>query len=255
MDSIIGVICAAGQGKRIKTISTKPKALVSIAGISLLHHTIYRMLTAGINQIFVIVRYNLYDFQTVIRQFNGRFGSSIKIIHLDESNFMDSPLNDIVTCINRKFLPQFKSIIVSYCDIVTDFLLYNLIELHLSKDSLATVLLFLGDINIYMHKYCLESDGKISSISEKKGGTIYANGGIFLLNKKLIEGLDENKKIEFSSNGGPIEKAYNLNSLFGISSEKYYFKEVGNVRNLVDCEADILSSEYLYCKLFGNAED
>jgi NDP-sugar pyrophosphorylase family protein len=249
----IGVIPAGGKGTRLASLSDKPKALIKISNFVLLRQSILRYLKAGIEKIFLIIRYHINDFNNYVFQLNKEFNIRIILITLDETSYVDSPISDVVNMVENHDLPVFDKLLISYCDVITDINLIRLIRLHKNKNSLATMLLFSDNKESYLHKYTLNSSGQISSITGNNGihqEDIYANGGVFLIEKNLLVGYDFHQKIYFSEKNGPIEKAFNKNALYGIFDKEVYYKEVGDPDSFYSCEQDLLNSQILKNKLF-----
>ena len=250
-NNIAALIIAAGKGERMKEVSSLPKALTKIAGETLLNHTIKRILKTGIKNIFLVIRYEKSLFEDYIKSFNDKCLTKIELIVLSESSYMDSPVNDIINAANQIKQP-FSNLLISYCDTITDFQLKNIIMLHFEKDSFATLLLFSDDNTLFKHKYSMNKEGQITSIDEfeMNNQIKYAQGGIYILNKKLIEKYTPNTKIEFSINDGPIVKAFEEKRLYGISTDDFYFMEIGTPSNFHICESKLNARPDLKEKLF-----
>lgn len=254
MAETIGVIVAGGKGQRLESLSNLPKALKQLAGFVLLQHTVLRFVRAGVDTIYILARYNVPAFVKCVAQINRAFHIAVRVIQLDEGTYVDSPISDIVRCLRAELLEDCDNLFVSYCDVVTDFDLGCLLDLHREKHCLATLLLFSGNKNLFVHKYVLEESGVVSSISAERSDAsseLYANGGIYLLRRSLLDGYAYDSKIHFSEQGGPIEKAFMSGSLFGISPCSSYFQEIGTPKDFLQCEQDLLASEQLRGRIFG----
>lgn len=248
----LALIVAAGKGERLKTVSKDPKALAIIAGHTLLEHTIIRFAKTGISTIYIIVRFQKEIFIDYIHQYSKLFSVKIEFVILEEDTYVDSPISDIVKSIVKINKP-FKNLLISYCDTITNFDVNELMKFHYTKKGLSTLLLFSDSSGIFKHKYSIDDDGKINSISEAEyfNRNRYAHGGIFIIEKELIADYDGKQKIEFSINSGPIEKAFNANSLYGVTTNDCYFMEIGNPFNFNLCEKRLLESSSLINTIFN----
>lgn len=237
MESIAGIILAAGKGTRLKKISQVPKALKGIGGNTILFYSIFRFLNLGIKNIYITIRSNFVDFENYIFNFNRKYRTKIKLITLDEDSYLDSPISDLFQ--TQLMLSQkcFQTLFVSYCDVVTNFKYENLYKLYIQNNCMATLLLFSDKSGIFNHKYSLEPNGKITSISASTNHLPkYSNAGIFIIKRSLLNGYLQNEKIDFDTNGGIMEKAFFADSLYGMTTEDCFFMEVGTPINFHLCK-------------------
>lgn len=245
-------VVASGKGQRLKSVSKRHKALISIAGKTLLEHTINRLIKIGINNIYIIIRYNQNDFSSFMTNFNSAGTAKIKPIYLREETYIDSPLSDLLRSFYNGSINVPENFLISYCDTVTDFDISELINIHFKKNSSATLLLFSDDTAYFQKKYSINDDGLIYSIRENEfiNQEKYAQGGIYILKKDLMLNFDFNKKIDFSDKGGPIEIAFENNSLYGIKTDNCFFMEIGTPENFYSCERKLLKSSNLLNNIF-----
>lgn len=178
------------------------------------------------------------------------------MIVLSENTYIDSPINDLLLAFKTENINLPKDILVSYCDTITDFEVSKLIDLHFEKNSTATLLLFSNDLVYFHQKYSINNDCLIYSIKENEfvGEKKYAQGGIFIIKKNLVENCNILKKIEFSINGGPIEIAFNRKSLYGLKTDACFFMEIGTPGNFSICEKKLIDSPNLCERLFNIVE-
>jgi len=130
------MIFAAGMGTRLKPLTdTMPKALVSVAGKTLLQHTIEKLADAGFDEIVI----NAHHFSEQIIQFLQRhhnFGLSIRIS--DESGQLLDTGGGI-----RKAAPLLNDgspFLVHNVDILSNANLKELYSHHLQTKGMATLL-------------------------------------------------------------------------------------------------------------------
>lgn len=129
------MIFAAGLGTRLKPITdTLPKALVPIAGKTLLEHTILKLKSSGFTDIVI----NVHHFAGQIIDFlkaNNNFGVNISIS--DESKMLLETGGGI-----RKAAPLLGSepFLIHNVDIISNVDLKSLFESHLASNADATLL-------------------------------------------------------------------------------------------------------------------
>ena len=79
------VILAAGEGKRLRPITTsRPKPMIPIAGKPLLEHTIMALKHVGIDHVLLIVGYKEDLVKAYFGDGQDRFGITIKYVIQDE---------------------------------------------------------------------------------------------------------------------------------------------------------------------------
>lgn len=128
-------IFAAGKGTRLQPITnSKPKALVEIAGKTLLEITIKRLMSAGIKDILI----NVHHFANQIceyLQLHNNFGANISI--LDETNLLLDTGGAIKNAAHL-FLDT-DCVLVHNVDVITDLNYTELINNHLKTGALITL--------------------------------------------------------------------------------------------------------------------
>ncbi|MBR5511788.1 MAG: nucleotidyltransferase family protein [Bacteroidaceae bacterium] len=128
------IILAAGLGTRLRPLTdARPKALVEVAGASMLQHLILKMKCAGFTHIVVNVHYmseQIIDFL----QRNDSFG--IRIDVSDERNLLLDTGGGIARALS--FFDDEKPVLVHNVDVISDV---NLGELYASAEGCDTLLL------------------------------------------------------------------------------------------------------------------
>ncbi len=129
------VILAAGLGTRLRPLTdNRPKALVEVAGVSMLQHLICKMKLAGFTHIVVNVHYmgeQIIDFL----QRNGSFG--IKIDVSDERDLLLDTGGGIAHAL--RFFDDDRPVLVHNVDVVSDVDLNEIYSLGEGCDTLLLV--------------------------------------------------------------------------------------------------------------------
>lgn len=188
------VIMAAGEGKRLKPItSSRPKPMIPLVGKPLLEHTILGLKDAGIDEILLIVGYK----ENVIKEYfkDGIEGVGIKIEYITQKQFLGtanaaSYAKDFAK--DEKFLMMygdlliepivFKELLQQFNENPTEGLI-SLVEVKNPQDF--------GIIS-------LNSDGLVEKITEKpplgmKLGNL-ANAGVFIFDPIIFKAIEKTKK-------------------------------------------------------------
>lgn len=140
------MIFAAGLGTRLRPLTdTKPKALVTVAGKTLLQHTIEKLKTAGFDEIII----NLHHFSDQIIDFvesNNHFG--IRIEFSDERE----ELLDTGGAIKKAswFFNDSKPFLIHNVDIFSNINLSELVTHHIKSKSDITLVCSRRDTTRYL---------------------------------------------------------------------------------------------------------
>ena len=178
------MIFAAGLGTRLKPLTDNlPKALVPIAGKTLLEHVIIKLKAAGYNELII----NVHHFPDLIIDFlkqNNDFG--ITIVVSDERD----ELLDTGGAIRKAawFFDDGKPFLVHNVDILSNLDLTDLYQSHLKSQSLATLVVSKRDT----FRYLLFDDNKqlCGWVNEKTGETKPADmNNILSYNKLAFAGV------------------------------------------------------------------
>jgi len=128
------MILAAGLGTRLKPFTDdKPKALVEIGGITLIEHTISKLVENGFIEIVV----NVHHFSQMLISFLQSRDFGAKILISDESDRLLDTGGGIFHA--SKFLEGDDPFLVHNVDIITDTDLKLLYNIHNNSNALATL--------------------------------------------------------------------------------------------------------------------
>lgn len=173
------VIMAGGRGERLRPLTDNtPKSLLPVGNKPILEHTLDRLRSFGITDIFLSVHY-LAD--EIIRYFGDGSDRGIRISYLRESKPMGT-----IGSINLADKFPFRDILLMNADLLTniDFEEFYLSHLNEKADlSVASV-----PYNVELPYAILEThDQKVVSFREKPTYTYFSNAGMYLFRKDLLE--------------------------------------------------------------------
>jgi len=129
------MILAAGLGTRLKPLTdTIPKALVTVHGVTLLEQSLLHLKKSGINQVIINVHHFAGQIIDYLRM-NGDFGIDIAIS--DESG----ELLDTGGGVKKAswFFNDADPFIVQNVDVISDIDLQKIVDYHIDKKSIATL--------------------------------------------------------------------------------------------------------------------
>ena len=180
------VILAAGEGTRMRPLTyTKPKVMLPIANKPILHHLIQNLISAGIDEIILVVGYK----EETIRNYFGRKFGSAEIMYVRQSKQLGTA--DALLAAEHLLDEQF--IMLNGDAIVFDRDLRKMVR---EKNSLAVKRVEnpsdFGVVEI--------ADGRIRRILEKpaRPPSNLINAGIYHFTREIVEYL---KKTPLSERG------------------------------------------------------
>ncbi len=140
------MIFAAGLGTRLKPITdTLPKALVPIAGKTLLEHVVTKLANAGFNELIINVHHHAEMIYSFLEE-KKNFGLRIEIS--DEREMLLDTGGGIRKA--ARFFDDGKPFLVHNVDIISDVNLKELYQRHCESDDLATLLVKHRDTARYL---------------------------------------------------------------------------------------------------------
>ncbi len=174
------IIMAGGKGERLRPLTDKvPKPMLKIGKKPILEHTIDRLISYGIETIYISVNYLK---EQIIDYFGTGETKGIKIKYLEE----DKPLG---TAGSLSLLSNLRQdVLVTNSDLFTNIDYEDLYLSFLSKKAEIAIASVPYTVNI---PYAIfeENENIVSSFKEKPINTYYANAGIYILKKELINDI------------------------------------------------------------------
>lgn len=179
---IDAVLMAGGKGERLRPLTEKmPKPLLPVGGKAIIDHNIDRLISYGIQHINVTVNYLKEQIEEhYAKPYNG---VSIKTVR--EPKYLG-------TIGSVKFVERFynETVLVMNSDLFTnidyeDFFLH--FQQHNADMSVAAI-----PYNVSIPYGILDLDGRnIQGLLEKPNYTYYANAGIYLIRRKVLDEIPD----------------------------------------------------------------
>lgn len=206
------VLMAGGKGERLRPLTLEtPKPLLKIGDKAIIDYNIERLIDAGMKNIHVTVNY-LKD--KIIDHFREPFAKGVKVNCVAEKEFYG-------TIGALKLVEDFHSdtILVMNSDLLTD-IDYEDFYLHFKQhdaDMSAAAIPYTVSVPYGI----FELDGRnIRGVKEKPTYSLYANAGIYLINKEVLRYIPDNEVFNatdlitrLAENGGKVIR-YPLTSLW-----------------------------------------
>lgn len=180
---VSALIMAGGKGERLRPATlTTPKPLLEINGRPIIDYVVERLRNSGIEQITVACRYLA---EQLIAHFSG---SNVKCI------VEQQPLGTI-GALSMMAEPLTDYIVVMNCDLLTTIDISEMLDFLIAQE--ADVAIATVPYTVQVPYAILETEGTIvKSLQEKPSYTFYANAGIYLLHKSVIDMIQPDKRID-----------------------------------------------------------
>jgi len=179
------VIMAGGKGERLRPLTEKtPKPMLQLGDKPIIEHNIDRLTQYGIEKIYISIN---YLGEQIKNYFGDGSSKSISIEYIEEDKFLGT--GGAIRLVNN-----FKSeyILVMNSDLFTDIDFEDLYLNTINADAEIGIASIPYTVNI---PYAIfdRDDNRVLSFKEKPNNTHYANAGIYILKKELVERIPENK--------------------------------------------------------------
>lgn len=221
------IIMAGGKGVRLKPYTNDtPKPMLELDGKPILAHNIDRLLSYGIKNIYISVNHLKDQIISYVKEFY----SNENIQFIEENQ----PLGTIGSI---KLVKEWMhdDILIMNADILTNIDFYDFYSNYKEFDDNMSIATFNVRINI-PYGILDTTDKKINSLIEKPSYTYYSNAGIYLLNKKMLKYIPNDKKFDSTELMEKlIEESYKV-SHFPIRG---YWLDIGNAQNYAKAQDDI----------------
>lgn len=129
------MIFAAGLGTRLRPLTdTRPKALVEVAGVTMLERVICRLRDSGVSRIVV----NTHHFPDMVTDFIGSRDFGVELLVSDERNRLLDTGGGVLRA--RGMLSGDEPVLIHNADILTDFPIAEMAAAHKESGAAATLL-------------------------------------------------------------------------------------------------------------------
>ncbi len=239
-----GVILAAGEGNRLKPItSTTPKPMIPLAGRPLLEYTISGLKAAGIDEILLIVGYK----QEIIKDYfdNGKlFG--VNITYITQEEYLGTA-NAVGYA--KDYISSNEDFMLMYGDLVVESeVFFEVVSKFSELQSEGLISLFQVDNPQAYGIISVNSEGFITKITEKPTPELnlgnLANAGIFVFNSLIFEAIEKTPKsirgeYEFTDSMEILIKELG-GKIFGFKLDNRFWSDIGRPWQLLEANSYLL---------------
>ena len=179
------VVMAGGLGSRLKPLTDNtPKPLLKIGGKTIIDYNIDRLISFGVDDFWISVRYLADKIKGHLGNGNNR---NINIEYVSEN----TPMGTIGAVSS---IDNFKHdyVLVTNSDILTNLNYEKFFLDFIEKDADMSVVTIPYDVEI-PYAVLKTKNNNILSFEEKPTYTYYSNGGIYLIKKSILKNIPKNK--------------------------------------------------------------
>lgn len=183
------VIMAGGLGTRLYPYTKiLPKPLIPIGELPIVEHIINRFNKYGADQFFLIVNHK----KNMIKAYFNEIEKNYEVNYADE----DQPLGTGggLSLLKGKITSTF---ILTNCDILIEEDYEKIYDYHKKENNLVTMVCSLKNVRIPYGVIEISENGEIEEMREKPEFSFFTNTGMYIVEPKVIDELEENKSIGF----------------------------------------------------------
>ncbi len=240
------MILAAGLGTRLRPLTDdRPKALVMVAGRTLLEMTLARLRAFGVSDVIV----NTHHYAEMVRNYleaNHNFGMNIEIsqeeILLDTGGGLKKAAHF--------FGDSSESFILHNVDVMSTIDLGRMMRFHVEHGALATLAVQERETSRYLlfdeaGRLCGRRaglDGKSELVRPAEQIRALAFSGVHIISPRLFAKMSEEG--EFSIIPAYLRLAAQGEDILAFNANEYYWRDLGRPENIKQAEQDIAGGVY-----------
>lgn len=183
------VIMAGGLGTRLYPYTKiLPKPLIPIGELPIVEHIINRFHTYGSTQFYLIVNHK----KNMIKSYFNDVEKKYVLNYADENQPLGT--GGGLSLLKGKITSTF---ILTNCDILIEEDYEKMYSYHKKENNLVTMICSLKNIRIPYGVININENGEIESMQEKPELSFFTNTGMYIVEPKVIEELQDNCSIGF----------------------------------------------------------
>ena len=239
------MVLAAGLGTRLRPLTdTRPKALVEVAGRTLLEITLARLRVFGVREVIINV-HHLADMVVEFLRANDDFGMRIEIsreeLLLDTGGGLKKAAHFFLEHSSERDQP----FILHNVDVVSTIDLQRMVQFHTESQALATLAVqdretsryLLFDQALHLCGRRLGSDGKTELVRPSQKAQALAFSGIHVLSPRLLTVMTEDGT--FSIIATYLRLAAQGETILGFRVDEYYWRDLGKPEQVTAAAEDL----------------
>ena len=244
------MVLAAGLGTRLKPLTNdRPKALVEVAGRTLLEITLTRLRTFGIHEVIV----NVHHFGDMIENYlktNNNFELQIEISREDELLLDTGGGLKKAARFFQQGLPE-EPFILHNVDVISNIDFGEMLKFHEAEKALATLAVqdrestryLLFDESLELCGRQSGRNGKQELVRPSKKLLPLAFSGIHVISPRFLTKMSEDGV--FSIIDTYLRAAQQGEKILGFRADRFYWRDLGRPESVAQAAADIGSKRIL----------
>jgi mannose-1-phosphate guanylyltransferase len=237
------MVLAAGLGTRLRPLTNdRPKALVKVAGRTLLEITLTRLRTFGIHDVIV----NVHHFADMVVDYlkeNDNFGMRIEISREEVLLDTGGGLKKAAWFFQDSLIEQ-EPFVLYNVDVISTIDLQRMLQFHRQTEALATLAVQARDTSRYLlfdegGFICgrKTKDQKAEIIRNAEQTDPLAFSGIHVISPRLLPMMTEQGV--FSIVDAYLQLARQGEKIVAFRADEYYWRDLGKPENITQAEHDI----------------
>jgi NDP-sugar pyrophosphorylase family protein len=239
------MVLAAGLGTRLRPLTNdRPKALVTVAGKTLLEIALLTLRSFGVDEAIV----NVHHFADMICEYldeNGNFGMRIEVSHEDELLDTGGGLKRAAWFFLEDGAEANKPFIMHNVDVLSTIDLESMMRQHAEQDALATLAVQERETSRYLlfdekAQLCgrrAGRDGRDETARPAPHPQALAFAGIHVISPRLLTEMREEGA--FSIIDAYLNLAARGEKIAAFRADEYYWRDLGRAQNISEAERDL----------------
>jgi NDP-sugar pyrophosphorylase family protein len=237
------MILAAGLGTRLRPFTdNRPKALVEVAGRTLLEIALRRLKNVGVIEVIV----NVHHFADMILAYlrdNDNFGMRIEVSREEELLDTGGGLKKAAPFFLREGSEE--PFILHNVDVISTIDLPRMMQFHVERDALATLAVQDRQTSRYLlfderGELCgrrAGRDGKEELVRSAGQSQALAFSGVHIISPRLFRKMGE--EVAFSIITTYLRLAGEEEKIVAFRADEYYWRDLGRPENITQVEREI----------------
>jgi NDP-sugar pyrophosphorylase family protein len=244
------MILAAGLGTRLRPLTNdRPKALVEVAGRTLLEITLSRLREFGIHEVII----NVHHFAGMVVDYlkrNNNFGMRIEVSHEQELLDTGGGLKTAGWFFLQNSAERDEPFILHNVDVISTIDLARMVGFHNERRAMATLAVqervtsryLLFDEQLRLCGRRAGRDGTPDLVRDCQQVKALAFSGLHVISPRIFSAMTEEGA--FSIIPTYLRLAGKGENILGFRADEYYWRDLGRPENVAQAEEDAASRLY-----------
>ena len=239
------MILAAGLGTRLRPLTNdRPKALVEVAGHTLLEITLTRLRQFGVREVIV----NLHHFADEVVEYlkkNGNFGMRIEVSREDVLLDTGGGLKKAAWFFLENDGATDEPFLLHNVDVISTIDLNRMVQFHAQNRALATLAVQDRETSRYLlfdehNQFCgrrAGRDGASEIVRPSQQTQALAFSGVHVISRRLLAELPEDGA--FSIITSYLRLAGAGGKILGFRADEFYWRDLGKPESVTQAARDV----------------